>query len=94
LVGLKKTFTPASKTSVSKSSSVTKLMILFLAVHALGDISTWPTECQATAWPKERPGDGDQPGPNNRVFGVFGQRGPMVFWPGFSVAAFKKDKRL
>jgi hypothetical protein len=33
----------------SKSSSVTKLMILFLAVHALGDISTWPTERHSQA---------------------------------------------
>jgi hypothetical protein len=46
------------------------------------------------AWPKERLGDGDQPAQTTAFLGVFGERGPMVFWPGFSVAAFKKDKRF
>jgi hypothetical protein len=34
------------------------------------------------------------PAQTTAFLGVFGERGPMVFWPGFSVGAFKKDKRL
>jgi hypothetical protein len=36
-----------------------------------------------------------KPGPKATAFlGVFGGRGQDDVWPGFSVAAFKKDKRL
>jgi hypothetical protein len=36
-----------------------------------------------------------KPGPKATAFlGVFGGRGLDDVWPGFSVAAFKKDKRL
>jgi len=43
---------------------------------------------------KKGPGDGETWPQSNRVFGgIWGTRSDGV-WPGFSVAAFKKDKRL